>query len=972
MVNTPSTLLLQAAVGPFICGALLIFPFAHAAGQAPEPSSLALSAFEFGGSVAKLVWTATATSQKENNASAYVELANKVKTQIDIGRASSGLVQANFNLIATAIEYGAIADPEPFSKAVAGIAAWGAKKTGDAVGSLVLDEVQKQATAVLAKGLQNANFSPAELAVMTPAELRERVADLKVGGQAMRDILAGNPAALSMLQANAMDIATNIGVEALAKAEGTAKDVQGVRESLGKTQEELASYQAEVSNHLSDIETKMTGLEEATEDAGHKLDSLKEAVEGQEKAISSLSAISFSGWTTSQKLQAVESGLFPDLSDSQTAALTESLKADIKQERLIADVEAAGRDFGNIASIAQNLGLPRNIVEGAQKAQVIASGVAQFATGNYLGAVTSATSLVGLGSPDAGASRHAEMMGYLQNQFAVVNQKLDRIIDLQIRTLKVLNALAVEQREFKKEVLGQLDRIEGDVLRSERILQAIMLGEWKECYALINGTALNGQFALTDREVLFEVLRNQNTPGYASKCYATMSAFLDAWVKPAQWSGQIIAAGNFPASVIADNDELQKSWLAFEYERNAAYVSARDFVKGQLTDAATSPAPYLARFGQPVANAYGAKDLRSVLIRADISARLSAFRCDQTDVLAASIKDLICFGRVHDAPERPLVGRWSELINAALTGPHAFGIVDTGIVLAQISNFAIRDSGGTFSFVSVDDVAKFNVLGMTPEMLSAVRQRKGSELLSKLQWLTEAEVLQQSIAYGDYTAELAEGVLYDKSTRAINVEPNQLTPPKLQALLAMSLNPILARNVVTLAVRHAVADGLGGEDKAEAVSYEKTYYHLGITDVRDAGCHPGNNGSRRLADILPNWKFEYRVTAAEKATAELKDCPEEFKRDIASATPVPDRGAGIAVSLGNFYVLAPSPLDLAAGRFVQSDSLRLALVYRDRTSQAKIDLEIAAPVHELGDSKVAAEVALGVLNEGWAWQGRSK
>src|SRR6516164_413375 len=46
--------------------------------------------------------------------------------------------------------------------------------------------------------------------------------------------------------------------------------------------------------------------------ANQKLDALKEQVQGNSKAIETLTQVSYSGWTTAQKIQAVESGLFPD------------------------------------------------------------------------------------------------------------------------------------------------------------------------------------------------------------------------------------------------------------------------------------------------------------------------------------------------------------------------------------------------------------------------------------------------------------------------------------------------------------------------------------------------------------------------------------------------------------------------------------------------------------------------------------
>jgi hypothetical protein len=173
---------------------------------------------------------------------------------------------------------------------------------------------------------------------------------------------------------------------------------------------------------------------------------LQDAVTTNTGAVRALAQISYSGWTTSQKLQAVQSGLFPELEEKQKVALIDSLKADQAQENLISGLQTASQDLGNLASIAHNIGLPPDVVKGLQGAQIAMTGVAQFATGNYLGAVASLTSLVGLGAPDAAAERQAAMMEYLQQQFAVVNKKLDKIIDLQVKTLNVMKNWPIKSK----------------------------------------------------------------------------------------------------------------------------------------------------------------------------------------------------------------------------------------------------------------------------------------------------------------------------------------------------------------------------------------------------------------------------------------------------------------------------------------------------------------------------------------------
>jgi hypothetical protein len=232
---------------------------------------------------------------------------------------------------------------------------------------------------------------------MTPDQLRSKVGELRVGGQAISEILHDDPGSLQLLQANATDLAVRMGVKALAKSEGTAADVASVKQELAQTTKNIADYQKTVEAHLDDLSTRLSGVEAATETANEKLVALQDAVTTNTGAVRALAQISYSGWTTSQKLQAVQSGLFPELEEKQKVALIDSLKADQAQENLISGLQTASQDLG-------------------------------------------------------------------KQQFAVVNKKLDKIIDLQVKTLKAIEALSEEQQRFRKEVLGQLDRVEDTVL----------------------------------------------------------------------------------------------------------------------------------------------------------------------------------------------------------------------------------------------------------------------------------------------------------------------------------------------------------------------------------------------------------------------------------------------------------------------------------------------------------------------------
>jgi hypothetical protein len=952
----------------------------------PDPRvDLANSALQYGGSVGKLIWTATTNNSAITAAEAdrYGQLAVQIKKEIQLGRASSGVARANLDLIATAFVYGAVIDPEPLSKTIAGVAAWGTKKAGDALGDLMLEQTQNTARAVLAKGLQSSGLSMEQLQQMTPDQLQAYVKDLRIGGRKLGEVLADDPKSLAMLQANAVDLATNIGVAALAKQKGTQESVDQIKSDLAKTSRSLEAFQENISNRMDTMTSQLSNLEDATNLLASAQVKLAKQVEADSHAIQTLAQVSYSGWTTDQKLQAVKGGLFPDLSEDQKASLIEALSDAKHRDEIVASIQSTAADLGNIAAIAKNIGLPADVVKGVQGAQILATGVAQFASGNYLGAVASVTSIIGLGGSDADAARYAAMMKYLEQQFEIVNKKLDKIIDLQVETLKALAALSESENRFHEAVLSQLDQIENELFSVKEVAQAILLSQWTDCWTLINSDALNGQFTIPSKVSLKAILSDKSLGISAGHCFATEQGLLVAYVKSGNWGGQIISAENFPSQTIASQPAVERAWRIVKQQQQNAYSSARDFISVRLSDANTHPASYIARFAQPVPNESSSQALTTIFESDVARAAFEGFDCSQDQVIRLALKELLCHGRVPGAPVPPLPGRWTTLLSAPLIGPQSYGVVDTGIVLATVADFGAMDGSNSLQFIPAAEIDSFAAKGMQADMTAALAENKGRKLLGELGYLTEAMVFQQAVAYGDYTTKLLEQTLYDPTSKSLNVDPAIISrdATKAAALDAMRLNPALARNVVLLAIRHAVADSLGSRPAAEAVRYSASYYALGLADlIAPRACAPESHAREKLSSLLPNWQFQYRVTAEQHKQPEFSKCEMETTVASPAGSPVTDSqslGIGVAVSLSNFYVLVPSPVSLTSGALEQPDSLRLALQYQDRLNQAVIDRNIGITVSGIdsgADSKTPESNRVGValLDEGWGWQHRAK
>jgi hypothetical protein len=710
-------------------------------------SAMAQSAMQFGGTTGRLMWQVVESPTSGNAPpNSYLSLAEKVKSQIDLGRATSSLIKQPFNTIATISAYSASKAPDPLDAGILGVVAWASKKTGDYLESLVGDHVEKEALQILANGLPH--LSVEAYKSLSTEELKNQLADLEIGGQQLRVILEDYPKALGMVQASAADNVANISVEALEEARAAQEDVGQIRKTLSEDWEQITNYQTAMGTRMHAVESGLDDLQGTADQSRQKLDDLETSVEGQAEASAAIAGLSYPGLTTEQKLEAVEAGSITGLQPNQSEKLKDSLRADLAQELSLKAVQSMASDLGDITKIASNLGVPRDAVQGLSAAQTTMAAMAQFGTGNYLGAVASLTSLVGLGAPDAAEQRHAQLMGYLRDQFAEVNSRLNTIIGLQKKTLNVLSVLVEEQRSFRDEVLSQLDRIENEVLLDGQILRAIIKSQWEDCDALANGVTgvngnqnANGNLTLRDREMLLDILSHRNNDSYMSACYSKLSSFIDANVTEANWSGTVIAADVFPSQKIAIDNDSQKKWNAAEKLKLSAFASARKLLelaaKSKISDDFRVPVALAARIGQPVISVEDADDLKATLLKGDTKRRFEVFHCPDGDVLAPPMHDLMCFGPLTDGSPDPK--RLNNLLDSALIGPQAARVIDTGIVVAQLSNFAIWQ-GDSLTLIDRSDVENFPRGGISAKLQMADHTR-AVDLLRKLQLLAEAMIL---------------------------------------------------------------------------------------------------------------------------------------------------------------------------------------------------------------------------------------
>lgn len=163
-------------------------------------------------------------------------------------------------------------------------------------------------------------------------------------------------------------------------------------------------------------------------------------------AIHALAQVNSQSWTTDQKIAALNSGLFSEMGVPEQAALRKSLESQKRTEATIVNLQKTASALDAVVAIGTQLGVSPDVIRVAQTGQVVASALAQYAQGNYIGAAMSAMSLLGVGK--GATDGNAQMMGYMEKKFGEINMKLDKIIKLQEDTLRGVVVLTQQMTEL--------------------------------------------------------------------------------------------------------------------------------------------------------------------------------------------------------------------------------------------------------------------------------------------------------------------------------------------------------------------------------------------------------------------------------------------------------------------------------------------------------------------------------------------
>ncbi|WP_185956467.1 hypothetical protein [Changchengzhania lutea] len=228
--------------------------------------------------------------------------------------------------------------------------------------------------------------------------------------------------------------------------------------------------------------------------------------------------------SSKERMHAINNGFF-DMDPDKREEIKEQLEMEIAREQIIQDMGMYLNSASDILNIASNLGFDSPLLDDVgklvQAGDHILKGVAALSSPmGYLSAASSFSNVLSIGKPDAGATRHKQIMKtlgkILKNQHEMKMQ-LNRMEQNQLQILEgqkvIFDEIVKLGEQIKKnhnELLHELRRIREDIYISREGITELIRRNYKLCYAPLEDAG--GTFDKLNYKKLNRHFRKWNKP----------------------------------------------------------------------------------------------------------------------------------------------------------------------------------------------------------------------------------------------------------------------------------------------------------------------------------------------------------------------------------------------------------------------------------------------------------------------------
>lgn len=548
----------------------------------------------------------------------------------------------------------------------------------------------------------------------------------------------------------------------------------------------------------------------------------------------------FDSMPAARKVQALQAGFMRErfaCADGGETCDAAALKASLidrfqkkaELDELVSDVATVTGAVNDVYAVAANLGIDSPELNDLVRFGNAAAGAfTQFAAGNVLGGLASATSIFGR-RRDADAERFAAMMRYLDREFTRINLKLDEInakLDQVLENQAIIvenQALIVENQARLMDAVVELSqqmqfrflrvdrflgRLEFEQQRLSNAVRSLIWDDWKTCHAVYQQAmerSADGAYAFIDPDTLLltseshlQRIAERAGETLVLPCIQTMQgnfASLNALERFGNFIDLDWVVANRLDAAVPEFPVDPEEWRTrlHVFRRNVfapALARAVRFVDGR---AETSFADAFAALTRPVAST---DDWRATAAAADAG----DFACwDPEQAEHERLFPLLCDAGVGDPDANA-----RRLLEKPILADVVNDIADWVLVVAQFADLRDQRQASWSSYRDLFDAARQGALDG--------RSSAGEDLVARSIPVLDVAIASYAMIYGPMGADRI----------AADVESGTIDAGSIAALRQ---NPFLAANTVQLLLegRYRARFGGAGRARPTKAAYRAAY-----------------------------------------------------------------------------------------------------------------------------------------------------
>lgn len=309
---------------------------------------------------------------------------------------------------------------------------------------------------------------------------------------------SGDTALVATVAASVAQVADAKAVNAYKQAESNAAEFARLDRDFSEFSNHVDQELKVANARIKENENRLSNLEDDVRDLGIAVEDMQTQIVELGRNQDLIVDFVFARMTPSERVNALKAGQLDsriqcpkDATGCNLEVIRSSLITRYSKEAKIQDslkkIGGIAQDINTALKIANDLGIdvPEEVGIAVNVATAGINALLSFSTGNYIGAISSITSLFG-SAQDPDADRHYQMMEFLSKNFEFTNRRLDALIDGQER---ILDALVQVSEQIYALHVGMDSRFHALDFRLDRIdqnLRQLIWKPWLSCNTVAN------------------------------------------------------------------------------------------------------------------------------------------------------------------------------------------------------------------------------------------------------------------------------------------------------------------------------------------------------------------------------------------------------------------------------------------------------------------------------------------------------